>query len=59
MSVTFHDHYIYTDEDRRPLLARIRREVRELDDKLNEKVTSGQRIANSKQGRRVFLEVKI
>ncbi len=59
MSVTFHDHCSYTDEDRQPLLARIRRELHELDDRLNEEVTASQRIAYNKLGRRVFLEVKI
>ncbi len=59
MSSTFHDHYNYTDEYRRPLLSRIRREIRELDDGLIEKVTGAQRIAYSKRERKVFLEVKV
>ena len=59
MSVSFNDHYVYTDENCRPLLTRIRREVNEWDNELIERVTSGKRIAYSKLGRKVFLEVKV
>ena len=55
----FDSHYDYTDEERRPLLVRIRREVQGLDAKVIEKVTAGHRIAYSKPGRKIFLEVKV
>ena len=57
--MSFNDHYNYTDEKRQPLLVRIRREVHDWDSRLIEKVTAGQRIAYSKPGRSVFLEVKV
>jgi predicted transport protein len=59
MSVGFDAHFAYTDEERRPLLSRLRREVLALDNSLNEKITAGQRIAYSKRGRNIFLEVKV
>jgi hypothetical protein len=59
MSTGFASHYDYTDNERRPLLVRIRREVQGLDTKVIEKVTAGHRIAYSKPGRKIFLEVKV
>src|ERR1700730_12846127 len=59
MPGSFHDHYSYTDETRPPLLSRLRTEILKLDDRLDERITAGQRIAYKKPGRNVFLEVKI
>jgi predicted transport protein len=57
--LSFDHHYSYTDSQRQPLLNKIRHEVLDLDDRLIERITAGQRIAYSKPGRKVFLEVKI
>jgi Holliday junction resolvase-like predicted endonuclease/predicted transport protein len=59
MSAGFNDHYNYTDEERRPLLTRIRSKLVELDNRLIERVTARRRIAYSKPGRNIFLEVKV
>jgi hypothetical protein len=59
MSAGLDAHYNYTDEERRPLLNRIRQELRTLDNTLIERVTAGRRVAYSKPGRKIFLEVKI
>ena len=59
MYASFNDHCNYTDEERRPLLVRIRREMQELDSRLVERVTAGQRIAYRKPGGKIFLEVKV
>jgi hypothetical protein len=59
MPTSFSDHYDYTDEERRSVLSRIRRELREIDATLRETVTAGRRIAYQKPGRRIFLEIKV
>jgi predicted transport protein len=59
MSVSFQDHYNCTDEQRQPILSRIRSEIRESGKGVIEKATPGQRIAYSKPDGKVFLEVKI
>ncbi|MER9504447.1 hypothetical protein [Mesorhizobium sp. M0579] len=59
MAVNFSGHYDYTDEQRRPLLSKIRREVCGWDSKLIETITAQQRIAYAKPNRRVFLELKV
>ena len=59
VSVSFNDHYNYTDEERRHLLIKIRQAVRGLDDNIFEKVTPAQRVAYNKPNRKIFLEVKV
>jgi predicted transport protein len=59
MPVSFHGHYEYTDKERQPLLSRLRAEIVKLNNRLDERITAGQRIAYKKPGRNVFLEVKV
>ena len=48
MPVSFREHYLYTDEERRLLLSRLRIEILKLDHRLDERITAGRRIAYKK-----------
>lgn len=59
MAVSFEEHCAYTDQDLRPVLIALRRELREIDPSLQETVTAGRRIVYHKPRRKIFLEVKV
>jgi predicted transport protein len=60
-SITFEDHFAYTDADRQPLLRQIRQYIISLDDRLRrgETVTARQRIAYKIPGDKNFIEIKV